>query len=575
MSIDGASHPCTSLPLCYWLAHARKLHPVAYGVCISSLRQTLGPPYKRTFCTHSYDPRILCASIPHLSIYLGVKGTGPCDRGHVQSGFFEPFSGKKRKPCARKLSRGNSYQEEECSDLETKILEFMDNSERPELFPSRSELMKAGRSDLLEGILSKGGWMVAGWDMELNSRFQVERVADLSMAKESREANGRILLEDLGTQNKELAFLETSLSYLDVPESATNFNISKETHGLTAASYQVSQSALAVSLLERQRGWAKVAGLFGFSKPEHGEKTHVLVTKEITKKQPYVNGTSQLAAHGQFASEFRSYRRDDSNQLLAGGSESSESSLEAIAENKWRRQKSTGNRRTYPPCNETVLSEKKSPKRGCPSMRSRALQRKSEKQQQVQRSTSPLRDRIRGLEAELISTLDTLKSGRQALNDDIAENQRYSNASQELEEVSDALEFCETEIMNKNRELRIVRAQQTALEGKLALDLMEFKKDMKEKDKRLAEGTQALKMLRTARIVWANQASDVFLAGSFDGWASWRRMEKSSAGVFVIALQLYPGQYEIKFVVNGEWRLDPNRPVTWANGFENNVLTIL
>lgn len=49
----------------------------------------------------------------------------------------------------------------------------------------------------------------------------------------------------------------------------------------------------------------------------------------------------------------------------------------------------------------------------------------------------------------------------------------------------------------------------------------EFKKDMEEKDKRIAEGMQVLKMLRTARIVWANPASEVFLAGSFDGWTSW------------------------------------------------------
>lgn len=48
-------------------------------------------------------------------------------------------------------------------------------------------------------------------------------------------------------------------------------------------------------------------------------------------------------------------------------------------------------------------------------------------------------------------------------------SQRHST---ELEEASDALEFCETEIMNKRRELRTVHAQRTAFEGKLALELM-------------------------------------------------------------------------------------------------------
>ncbi|MCO5571900.1 hypothetical protein L7F22_025649 [Adiantum nelumboides] len=153
--------------------------------------------------------------------------------------------------------------------------------------------------------------------------------------------------------------------------------------------------------------------------------------------------------------------------------------------------------------------------------------------------------------------------------------QKGSVHKPELEEVSDALEFCETEILNKRRELRTARAQQTALEGKLALELMEFRRIMEEKDKQLERAMQVLRTLRTARIVWPNPGREVFLAGSYDGWASWKRMEKSSAGVFVTTIQLYPGQYQIKFIVDGVWTVDPNRPRAWENGFENNVLTIV
>lgn len=51
-------------------------------------------------------------------------------------------------------------------------------------------------------------------------------------------------------------------------------------------------------------------------------------------------------------------------------------------------------------------------------------------------------------------------------------------------------------------------------------------------------------------------------------------MKKSNSGVFVISLQLYPGRYEIKFIVDGVWKVDPQRPVVYNNGFENNLLMI-
>eukprot|EP00250_Pteridium_aquilinum_P018286 c24023_g1_i3 orf=398-1153(-) len=228
------------------------------------------------------------------------------------------------------------------------------------------------------------------------------------------------------------------------------------------------------------------------------------------------------------------------------------------------------------PANQAVdVSSKRVYRREGWQKKSRAACLKSDERQQDEKSTVSVSHRIRGLEAELVSALDILKSERHTLADDITSTQKQKVALTELKEVSDSLEFCETEVMNKKRELRTARAQWTALEGKLALDLMEFRRSLEEKDRLFEKTMHGLKMLRTVRIVWPNPASEVFLAGSYDGWTSWRRMEKSSAGVYVTALQLYPGQYEMKFIVNGEWRVDPNRPISWASGFENNVLMVV
>lgn len=50
--------------------------------------------------------------------------------------------------------------------LEADILEFMKNSDKPEAFPTKKELVDAGRMDLVEGIKRQGGWLAMGWDLD-------------------------------------------------------------------------------------------------------------------------------------------------------------------------------------------------------------------------------------------------------------------------------------------------------------------------------------------------------------------------------------------------------------------------
>lgn len=42
----------------------------------------------------------------------------------------------------------------------------MKSSEKPDAFPSRKELVDAGRMDLAEAIVKRGGWLSMGWDLE-------------------------------------------------------------------------------------------------------------------------------------------------------------------------------------------------------------------------------------------------------------------------------------------------------------------------------------------------------------------------------------------------------------------------
>lgn len=173
------------------------------------------------------------------------------------------------------------------------------------------------------------------------------------------------------------------------------------------------------------------------------------------------------------------------------------------------------------------------------------------------------------MELELSSILRALKS----TSDGIVPLGNTSS-SDDLQKLSDALEFQENEIMNSQDILRSLRAKLAVVEGKMALAIIDAQKLVEEKQKRIGDAHSTLQLLRSSCIVWPNSASEVLLAGSFDGWTTQRKMERSSTGIFSLCLRLYPGRYEIKFIVDGVWRIDPLRPLVHSDGYENNLLII-
>ncbi|MBI2360572.1 MAG: isoamylase early set domain-containing protein [Deltaproteobacteria bacterium] len=57
----------------------------------------------------------------------------------------------------------------------------------------------------------------------------------------------------------------------------------------------------------------------------------------------------------------------------------------------------------------------------------------------------------------------------------------------------------------------------------------------------------------------APRAQSVFLCGDFNRWnPSSHPLKKDNKGVWKISLNLDPGQYQYRFLVDGEWQNDPN-----------------
>lgn len=587
--MDGASHPPASLPLGTCLFYGRK--PCSLNSPLIGAQYLTISPYHRSCslhrkCVHSHESPNLHVATVYLSHHPAPRASNLHKLFRIYDDSTNTNRNKKFKTCSHKLTNDVSTQKEGLSDLEFEILKFMESSHKPQSFPSKSELLRADRLDLVDAILEKGDWLVAGWDLESGIEEKVQKLDDTKidmMAKAIGEKHVEASNGWVGEVTRmQQIFLGSNLNHLDMSVLATD---SREGgHGPTTARNQASQSSHALTSVDRQRGWKKVADLFGLAhpskNPEHCGKTLLLGARENQMKGAneisVLNANSHPVAQAQsiyFSDDFL----DTTNLLqLPTGGQSSDIILRATKGNKKRRRKSSRDGSADATVNQAIdLINKKVNRRNDWLIKVKSSSRKkSDGLQQYEDSNIPIAFRIRGLEAELHSTLNMLQSERHALAHYDKSKQKHNIALTEFEEASDALEFRETELMNKRRELRTARAQLTASKGKLALELMEVGKSIEDKDKQLDEAMQVLKMMRTARIVWPNPALEVLLSGSFDGWTSQRRMQKSSAGVFVTALQLYPGRYEIKFIVNGEWRVDPNRPIIHADGFENNVLTI-
>lgn len=62
-------------------------------------------------------------------------------------------------------------------------------------------------------------------------------------------------------------------------------------------------------------------------------------------------------------------------------------------------------------------------------------------------------------------------------------------------------------------------------------------------------------------------AKEVFLAGEFNGWDTSSDKLVKRKGVFKKKMLLAPGEYQYKFVVDGEWHCDPLAPKQVPNDF--------
>ena len=78
--------------------------------------------------------------------------------------------------------------------------------------------------------------------------------------------------------------------------------------------------------------------------------------------------------------------------------------------------------------------------------------------------------------------------------------------------------------------------------------------------------------------VEAEPGSEVYVAGSFNGWEPGRKplVDKNGSGVFLRRLYLPAGRHTYKFVINDQWTVDPTCDEWEVNEFGtlNSVRTV-
>lgn len=454
--------------------------------------------------------------------------------------------------------------------LEAEILEFMKGSEKPAAFPTKAELVEAGRRDLVEAIVKRGGWLSMGWDLEeeeMEMEMEMEGVGD---ERHKIEENG-----EMGND-----YCEVTRSF---DESVDRF---REDSSSASISFSHAPSISGRSF--EMRDEEEDSGVQGIL--TRLEKERNLSFSASLGRQPLIRNNSNdwlIEASGDVDSDnLRRSQRfssgSSSEGILTGGKfshskfisdvDGSWSSLKPEMVKTWTIPRASFSSSEYEAsevssCDSQFHEAEDDPKDRIIAVSEGSSEVLDEKGDNISRID--LRTRLQHLELQLTSTLCTLRSKSEGLNS----KEGYEPFT-EMQKLSDALEFQETEIMNAKDDLRSIRAKLAVLEGKMTLAIIDTRKTIDEKQRKIDSARRALQMLRITSIVWPNSASEVFLAGSFDGWTTQRRMMQSSSGIFSVDLKLYPGKYEIKFIVDGVWKVDPLRPIVKNGGYENNLFIV-
>ncbi|XP_062212074.1 protein FLOURY ENDOSPERM 6, chloroplastic-like isoform X2 [Phragmites australis] len=472
-------------------------------------------------------------------------------------------------------------------ELEAAIYDFMRRSAKPGAFPTREELVAAGRADLAAAVASSGGWLSLGWSSGAEGLSTTPSssggghpdyppaagIYDRNLAP---GAGG-----DAGSEEVEEDEEEASPSGRQPETEETRFKAGLE--GMLTRLQRDRERAR--PLPRRSTGAGGQSGNSGTGvggRSDNGVEFSC-VKEIIATTHSALVGNNSAPSHTAGGSRYTPWVPENENihgSHPHNGTLEGNNTLRSSSNDAWQTWTlgkgglSDFEAAEVLPTESRKLSEHDSLDI---AMVEDHIHRSSNgvavsdyPSDAVDSERDEIHSRLQNLELDLSAALKTLRSRF----DKVLSDMSTGDGTTVLVDVSDDWEFEETKVMQAQEELRSIRAKIAVLDGKMALEIIERNKIIEDKQRRLDEVEKALSELRTVYIVWPNPASEVLLVGSFDGWTSQRKLERSERGIFSINLRLYPGRYEIKFIVDGVWKNDLLRPTVYNNGHENNLLVV-
>ncbi|KAG8374213.1 hypothetical protein BUALT_Bualt11G0107700 [Buddleja alternifolia] len=199
-----------------------------------------------------------------------------------------------------------------------------------------------------------------------------------------------------------------------------------------------------------------------------------------------------------------------------------------------------------------------------------------------------------------ISTEDQVSSDKD-LN--FEKNQKMENQA-EIKSLNFLLHQKEMELTKLKQQIEKEKLALSVLQAKAETEISKAQKIVYEKDSELYAAEENLSGLKEVEIQYSGDGENVELAGSFNGWHQKIKMDPQRSSsitsltgsrflallipfcaklntfsvltfieknfrtsrIWKAVLWLYPGVYEIKFVIDGHWRTDPQRELITRGG---------
>ncbi|KAI9153902.1 hypothetical protein LWI28_018187 [Acer negundo] len=149
--------------------------------------------------------------------------------------------------------------------------------------------------------------------------------------------------------------------------------------------------------------------------------------------------------------------------------------------------------------------------------------------------------------------------------------------------------------LEHQKELELSRLKEHIEKEKLALSVLQTRAEteinkaqklISVKDAELQAAEESLSGLEEVQLQFFGEGEIVEVAGSFNGWHHRIKMDPQLSSSIIepigsrksrlwsTVLWLYPGTYEIKFIIDGQWRIDSQRESVTRGGMCNNILRV-